>query len=487
MVEALNQTRRLALAGALLLTTALVSACKSGPEFTPPAPPAATAGYGTEGAARALLAQGPQAGWWRAFGSADLNALVERALAHNQSLAASNATLESARGHIAAVAGRSLPQVDGSVRAEREEVNLAAFGFDPAGFGGVSAGNPLFNLYSVGGGISYDLDLFGRNARTLEAVRAEAEEQAHKTEAAHLTIAARVVMQVLTIGAIRDRIAASQALVAEGERNVSLTEARRKAGSGTLVEVLAAQSLHAAEKGELPALDQQLAEARNMLAVLLGISPAELGATDYSLGQLTLPAKVPVALPSALVHQRPDILAAEARLHAAVAGIGIATANLYPDVTLGGSYSQSANGLGSLLSDRFRGFDLFAGVTAPIFHGGTLKANQRRAEAEARAAAAAYQQTVLEAFGQTANLLAAMSNDSRSLAAAQESASIAERSLDLSRKSFSVGNSGVLQVLEASRAHQRARLALLDAQTRQYLNVARLYVATAGGWTGARP
>ena len=467
----------------LLMATSLLAACKSGPDFAPPAPPAASAGYGST-SAKVLLAQGPQAGWWQAFGSPELDALVARALANNQSLAAANATLDAARANIAAIAGRRLPQVDANARIEREQVNLSAFGFDPSTFGGQPIANPLFNLYTVGGGISYDLDLFGRNARSLEQARASAEAQLYQTQAAHLTIAGRVVMQVLTIAAIRDRIATTQALVAEDERNVSLTEARRKAGSGTLVEVLAAQSIHAAEQGELPALDQQLTEARNMLATLIGITPAELGETPFTLASLKLPAQVPVALPSALVHQRPDILTAEARLHAATAAVGVATASLYPDITLGGSYAQSANGLGSLLSSRFQGFDLFAGATAPIFHGGTLKAKKRGAEAEARAAAATYRQTVLEAFAQVGNLLSALDNDRKSLAAAQDSAQLASRSLDLSRKSFKVGNSGVLQVLEASRTNQRAKLTLQDAQTRQFVNVARLYVATAGGWTG---
>lgn len=478
-------TFRWLVASALAATS--LSGCTSGPNFAPPAPPSATAGYGSTGAGHARFAAigtaAPPVAWWQAFGSPELNALVERALAQNESLAASTATLEAAQARMAAVAGTRLPQIHANARIQRQEANLAAFGFDPAAFGGGVMGNPLFNLYSVGGGISYDLDLFGGKARKREGVAAQTEAQAQQTAAARLTIAGRVVTQVLTIAAIRDRKATAEALVAEGERNVALTEARRKAGSGTLVEVLSAQSQHAAEKGELPALDQQLAEARTMLATLIGLSPAELGATDFSLARLILPTQVPVALPSALVRQRPDILAAEARLHAATASIGVATANLYPDITLGGSYAQSSSQIDSLLATRFRGFDLFAGLSAPIFQGGTLKAQKREAEAQTRAAAASYRQTVLEAFGQVANLLSAMGNDDRALAAAQDSARLAERSLDLSRKSFKVGNSGVLQVLEASRAQHRARLALVDAQGRQFVNVARLYVATAGGWS----
>ena len=461
----------------------LLDACSVGPNFVAPAAPAPTSGYAGTDSRRADLGNGPAGRWWEGFGSRELDALVERALVGNQTLAQSDATLEQARQQILAVAGRRAPQIDANTRVEREEVNLSAFGFNPAAFGGgVSISNPTFNLYTVGGGVSYDLDLFHRAARSLEQARAEGEATRQQATAAHLTIAGRVATQVLTIAMIRDHIAAMHALVEDSNRNVGLTQLRQRLGSGTLVDVLTAQAQYAEDRSELPALDQELAAARNMLAILIGVSPAELGPTDFALAQFTLPAKVPVALPSALVRQRPDILTAEARLHAATAAVGVATADLYPDLTLGATYAQAANSIGSLLADRFRGFDIFAGLTAPIFHGGTLKAQKRGAEANARAAAASYRETVLEAFQQVSDLLSAIATDQQTLAATRESATISAHSLSLSRRSFQIGNSGVLQVLTANQIHQRAELALIDAQGRQFLNIARLYVATAGGW-----
>lgn len=464
-----------------LLPVLLASACTAvGPNFTAPAP-AEQAGYGAVGNARVALGQGPELAWWKAFGSPELDGLLARAIAGNHSLEASRATLEKARQRIAATAGRQLPQVDANARASYEKVNLAAFGFD--GLGGSSTiRNPEFDLYSVGGGVSYDLDLFGRNRRALEQAAAQAEAQQRATEAAHLVIAGRVVAQVLAIAALNDRIATERQLLTEDERNVSLTQARQRAGSGTMVEVLSAQGQLAGDRASLPALEQQVVAGRAMLATLLGISLAELGATEFTLDQFLLPTQVPVAFPSALIRKRPDILEAEARLHAAVAGVGMATADLYPDVTLGASLTQSTSEPQRITSRKFNAFDIFAGMTAPIFHGGTLKANKRGAEAEARASAASYQQVVVEAFGQVSTLLSAIEADGRELAVRQDSAEIANRSLYLSRRSFQVGNSGILQVLDSSRTYQRARLALLEAKTRQYQNVARLYVATAGGW-----
>jgi NodT family efflux transporter outer membrane factor (OMF) lipoprotein len=465
-----------------LLTALLLAACTTvGPDFERPAAPPPQAGYGAPESATVALGAGPDAEWWKAFANPELDALVARAVAGNNSLAASRATLERARERIAAVRGRTLPQVDASARAERERINLSAFGF--SGLGGDSQiDNPTFNLFSLGGGVSYDLDLFGGNRRALEQASAEAEAQARATQAAHLVIAGRVVQQVLALAALNDTLLTERALLEEDDRNVRLTQARQDAGAGTLVEVLTAQSQVAGDRGDLPSLEQRVAEGRGMLAVLLGISPAELGATDFRLAQFTLPASVPVALPSALVHKRPDILEAEARLHSAMAEVGIATAALYPDITLGGSLTQSAAHPGDLTSSKFNAFDIFAGLSAPIFHGGTLKAEKRGAEAGARAAMADYRQVVTEAFGQVSGLLFALDSDDRELTERRSAASIAERSLYLSRRSFQVGNSGVLQVLDASRASQRAQLALVDVRARQYQNVARLLVATAGGW-----
>lgn len=464
-----------------LVPLLLAAGCTTvGPNFAPPAGPSGQAGYADDGGKGAALGEGPDGQWWKAFGSPRLDDYVARALAGNHSLAASRATLEKARQRIAAVAGRKLPQVDAQARAEHERVNLAAFGFD--GFGGASISNPEFDLYSIGGGVSYDLDLFGKNRRALEQASAQADAQARATEAAHLVIAGRVVAQVLAIAALNDRIATERMLLSEDERNVSLTQARQTAGAGTLVEVLSAKGQLADDRAGLPELEQELAEGRTMLAVLLGISPAELGPTDFGLNDFILPASVPVALPSALVHKRPDILEAEARLHAAVAAVGVATADLYPDITLGASLTQGSPDVGRIASDKFNAFDIFAGLAAPIFHGGTLKANKRGAEAEAHAAAEQYQQVVTEAFGQVSGLLSALESDSRALSARHETAEIADRSLYLSRRSFQVGNSGILQVLDASRSYQRAQLGLLETRTRQYQNVARLYVATAGGW-----
>ncbi|QJU60092.1 efflux transporter outer membrane subunit [Sphingomonas sp. AP4-R1] len=477
----------------LFLCMSALAGCTVGPNFErpaapstqtylPPAEQAATA----PGQPTVSVGEGPRQGWWRAFGSPDLDRLVDQALTHNRSLAASDATLSASRAEMRAVAGRALPQVDATARVDQQQVNLAAFGFAPSPSLGL-AGNPNFELYSVGGGISYDLDLFGGTRRQIEQAAAQSEAQRRRTEAAHLTLAGQVVGQVLGIAAIRARIAVQQSILDEDRRNLDLTRKRHEGGEGTLVEVLNAQSQFTADQAISPGLDQQLAEARHLLAILVGVTPADLGPTDFDLAALTLPTDVPVTLPSELVHKRPDILQSEAELHAATAAIGVATAKLYPDITLGATLTQASPSIDNAFKNAFRGYDIFAGLAAPIFHGGTLKAERAAAIERAHAADATYQQTVLSAFGQVADLLSALQTNARAVERQSEAEAVARRSLQLSRRSFEVGNSGLLQVLDSERLYQRASADLVTARSIQLLNVARLYVATAGGWITPSP
>jgi len=252
----------------LLVATTALAGCTVGPNFTRPAAPSTSTylspaeGQGQNtGAPVANLGNGPALRWWTAFGSPELDALVERAMANNRSLAASNATLAAARDELRAVTGRRLPQIDANARVDQQQVNLAGFGF--SGNSPLTAGgNPEFHLYSVGGGISYDLDLFGGLRRQVEQSAAQAEAQQRQAEAAHLSIAGQVVNQVLTVAALRAQIATANALLGEDLRNVDLTQKRRQGGEGTLVEVLNAQSQYAADRGDLPQLEQQLAALR---------------------------------------------------------------------------------------------------------------------------------------------------------------------------------------------------------------------------------
>jgi NodT family efflux transporter outer membrane factor (OMF) lipoprotein len=224
---------------------------------------------------------------------------------------------------------------------------------------------------------------------------------------------------------------------------------------------------------------------KHALAVLVGRAPGDWSPPDFDLNALTLPDRLPVSLPSELVHQRPDILAAESQLHAASAQIGIATARLYPSITLSAGVSDAALIPGQLFSPSGLAWSVAAGLTQPIFDGGMRQAERRAALASFRASAADYQQTVLQAFGQVADILQALTHDAQLLAAQRRALDTASESVRLQRINYGRGGTGILDLLDAQRQYQQALLGYVRVEAQRYQDTTQLLVAMGGGWWGA--
>ena len=257
-------------------------------------------------------------------------------------------------------------------------------------------------------------------------------------------------------------------------------------GSVAHEDVVSAQSQIANDMTLLPPLRQELAMARHALSVVLGRAPAnELPVVD--LAQITLPLRVPVSLPSELAHRRPDILAAEARLHAATSAVGIAQSNLYPKIELTASVGQQSLKADRLFDSTNNAWSIIGNFTAPIFDGGTLRAEKRAAVDAMHASAATYEQTVLEAFAQVADLLEGLDHDAEQLDAQDHAQQAAQSSLELARISYKEGNAGVLQVLDAERSYQQARLGYVRAVAQRYLDTVQLFLALGGTSPSASP
>jgi len=228
----------------------------------------------------------------------------------------------------------------------------------------------------------------------------------------------------------------------------------------------------------LPPLAQQRDVARHALSILVGKSPGDWVAPDFDLSDFVLPENVPVSLPSELARDRPDILEAEAQLHAASAAIGVATADMYPHLQLSASLTQAGPGIGTL-------WGVAAGLTGPIFEGGTLKANRRGSIDGYKASFADYKQTVIKSLGQVADVLQAINHDSEEYAAQERALSAAESSLKLNRQGYKVGEIGVLDVLDAERGYERALIGQIQATTARHLDTVQLSVALGGNSNGA--
>jgi NodT family efflux transporter outer membrane factor (OMF) lipoprotein len=468
-----------------LLAASSLSACATvGPDFKAPDAPQTTSMVGageTAPAAARLDATTANAGpWWTALNSPELDAVIRQALKDSPTLAEADATLAQASSALAQARGVAGPQVTGNAGIARERANLQAFGF--TGFGDIKLSNPTFSLYSVGGAVSYDLDLWGGNKRRIEGATARAEAQGRRAEAAYLSLTANVALQAATIATLRAQIASVEQMVVDDEANIELVrKANALGGSTSLAKVSAAGQLEE-DRARLPALQGELAAARHALAVLVGKAPADWSAPAFDLTTMKLGAPVPVALPSALVRKRPDILAAEAELHAATADIGVATADLYPNIKLSASLTQGSLKPGDLFSYDASGWDLGAGLTAPLFDGGALKARRQQAREAARAANARYQQTVLTAFGQVADALSALSADETALAAYGRAEQQAGERLRLARVAFDKGGGTLLEVVDAQRTLNATRSTRARADGQRLVDAIRLFAATGADW-----
>ena len=477
---------------AALVSLPLLGGCAVGPNFHRPRAPSASA-YRPPGesrpvgtAAAAAQRRAPAAGryaqrivlgapavpdWWTLFRSPRLDELIRRAIADNLDLAAAKATLAQARELVAAQSGQLYPQVGLQASTGRQKYGAQFLG---------TFAVPPFTYEAVGASVRYVLDYDGAIARSIE--EQEALEQYERSElgAARLTLTGDVASEAVIIAATRGEIQAAAELLSEDRNNLSLVQTAFANGSVSKLDVLTAQSQLAGDQALLPPLYQRLAAARHALAVLLGRTPAEWSQPDIGLADLRLPRQLPVSVPSQLVRRRPDILAAEAQLHAATAAVGVATANVYPQITLTGTLGQQALRPAKLFNASSTAWSLIAGLTQPLFDGGTLRAERRAALDALQASAARYQQVVLESFGQVADLLDALDHDAQLVAAQAAARDTSEASLQLARQSYQAGNSGVLQVLDAERERQRAQLGFLEAQSRQYLDTIQLLLAVGG-------
>lgn len=463
------------------LAALLLSSCAAvGPNFTPP-PATSASGFAMKGdAAPASVsvsdAAVPAAGWWHNLGSADLDRVIGQALSDSPTLAQADATLAAAQQNAVAVSGQQGPQGTLNASVSRQRINLAAFGF-------TEFPNPTVSLYSVGGTVSYDLDLFGGRRRASESARAKAEAQGYRAGAAYLTLTGQVAMQAVQIAALRAQIAATHAVIADDRTNLDLARKAQAAGGEAPSAQVNVQAQLAEDQADLPALNSALAQARHALAVLVGHAPADWTAPDFDLADLKAPASIPIELPSQLARRRPDILAAEADLHAATADIGVRQAKLYPDISLNAGLTQTALTPEKIVDYGFSGWNIGPSFSLPVLGRGSLKAEQKAAEAEARVSFARYQLTVLTAFGQVADALQGLADDNDALKAQSQAQSLAQKNLDNAHFAYTHGGTTLLDVTDAQRGLNRVRLAYAQAQGRRLADVVRLYMATGADWT----
>ncbi len=481
---------------ALFGGVSVLTGCAVGPDYRRPAPPDVKSYTAHTLPARTAAAAGPggsaqsfvvgrkvEGAWWSLFRSPELDRLISVALAHNPSLVAAQNTLLAAQDQVRVGEGAFFPSLSGSVNAARELQPFQSAGLTTTtGKVTGSTSNSPFSLLNAGVSVSYAPDVFGGVRRQVEGLEAAAQEQRFALEAAYLALTANVVTAAVTDASLRAQIVATKGIVAAERNELQILQRQVTLGGAAESSVMTQQALLAQTLATLPPLENQLAQTRNQLAAYEGAYPADFHDPDFNLAQLHLPHRLPVSLPSELVRQRPDIREAAAVLHQDTAAVGVATANMLPQITLSGSVGHEALTAASLFTPETLLWNLAAGVVQPLFEGGSLFYQRRAAIATMRAAAATYQDTVILAFQNVSDVLVSLTNDARALQADRAAETATRESLDVAEAQYRAGAVPYTTVLTAEQSYEKSVIIRIQATAQRYADTAALFQALGGGW-----
>jgi NodT family efflux transporter outer membrane factor (OMF) lipoprotein len=467
---------------------AILAGCSVGPDFRKPDAPAVS-GYtaaplsdpaGTPGVVAGdsqnfVEAADVSGDWWTQFRSPALNALIEQSLKNNPDLKVAEATLRQAHESAAAQNGAFYPQVSAQFAASHQK--------QPMTLAPVPDNNSFqYDLFTPELAISYAPDIWGLNHRTAESFEAQADAARYQMLAIYTTLVNNVIATAVEEAATRAQIDSTNRMIAAEKKSLDILQYQKNKGYASGMDLAAQASALATTEATLPPLIKQEAQLHDRLAVLIGKFPAEAPPETLKLSDLSLPADLPVSLPAALVSQRPDVMQAESNLHAASAQIGIAVANRLPNLTLSGNAGSTALALNQIFQPGTEFWTVAAGLTAPIFDGGTLRHQERAARAAFDASAAQYRSTLLGAFQNVADTLVALQQDAAAVKAASAADIAAKTTLEIAERQLRDGYANTLGLLSAQQAYQEAEITLFAAQSTRFADTAALFQALGGGW-----
>jgi NodT family efflux transporter outer membrane factor (OMF) lipoprotein len=471
-----------------LLASLLFAGCAVGPNFKKPAAPNVAGYLPTQpstttnipnisaGEAQEFVQSRDIPGdWWTLFHSAALNDLIERALRANPDLKASQAALVVARENMLAQRGAYYPTVSMGFTASRQKTSAL--------IAPVPNANVFnFSLYTPQVSVSFVPDVFGLNRRTVESLKAQEQQARFALAATHITLSSNVAAAAIQEASLRGQIDATRQLIANNTAMLQILREQYAQGYVAQLDVAAQESQLAQVTATLPPLLRQLAQQRDLLAALSGGFPSEELPAEFEFSSFQLPQELPMSLPSQLVQQRPDVLQAEENVRAASAQVGIAIASRLPSFNLTADAGSMALAFGQIFGAGTGFWDLAAGVTQPVFEGGTLRHRQRAAEAALTQAQEQYRGVLLTAFQNVADTLNALQQDGEALKAAAAAQQAANITLTQTKSQFEAGYTSYLALLSAEQAYQQAAITLVQAQSNRFTDTAALFQALGGGW-----
>lgn len=475
---------------AFTATVLSLSSCAVGPDFHAPAAPKtehytnpktptktiATPGAGNAGQTQTLVLQQQIAGnWWYLFESTQVNDLVNEGLAKSPTLTSAKATLTEAQDTMQAQIGNLLfPSVDFTADAERLRTSSISLGG--------SQTNKIFNLYNTALPVTYNLDIWGEYRREIENLRAQVDYTYDELLAAYLSLSSNIVSTSVAIASLNDQIVATNALIADQQSMLTLMEQQYRLGAIAYSDVLTQQTTLAQTEATLPPLEQAVAQSNHSLAVLLGQLTSDQPPLKLSLANLKLPTQLPLSLPADLIKQRPDIQSSQALLHEASANIGVATANMLPSIQLTGNFGYISTSLNDFFSKQNNVWSIGGNLMQPVFHGGELWYQRKAAIAAFDAAAANYQQTVLQSFQNVADALSDIEQDAVLFNREYNAYQSAAQDLNIVQKQYKLGGVDYQTVLTAQEKYQQTNLSFIKAKAARFADTISLYQALGGGW-----
>lgn len=465
----------------------LVAGCTVGPDYQRPASPVPV-GF-AEASAQAAATDADLASWWSGFGDPELDKLVSRAITQNFDVETAAARIREARAREIVAGAAALPEADAQASASRQRISENAIPIPPgAGGGGGGAGGAFgipgseFDTFRVGFDASWEIDLFGRTRRSVEAAGARTGAAVWNRRDAQVSVAAEVADAYLSLRTAQERIATAKAEAARQERSLRLVGARVRGGLVSGQDLAQQQSQLAYAQSAVLPLEAQAEAQIHALGVLTGEAP-EILIADLSV-PATLPSApaVPAGLPSDLLRRRPDIRAAEQNLHAATAEIGVATADLYPRFSLSALPALVSTSLAKLLEWGSRSYTASANVDWPIFNGGRTHANIAVANAQEQQALIAYRKTILTALQDVEDALSNVDHDRRQIASLDAARGTAARAEDIARARYRGGLVAYSDVLQAQASLISLETQLAQARGTLSRDTVALFKALGGGW-----
>lgn len=467
---------------------AIAAGCMVGPNYQSPAttmpaayreaitgPTTRSTGSGQVSPACVAVNAPAEIRWWRQLGDPELTKLVQTSVKANYGVAVAEARLREARAGRQMAQAVLYPQISVGASALRYRLSDSVVSLP-----GLSSQSGLFQ---VGFDAAWAVDLFGGMQRGVEAARANEQASDAERRGVVLMVAAETARAYLELRGTQRELQITQTTLDEQRQTLAVTENKNRNGLASDLEVLRARTEVEATAAQIPPLQQASRQYIHVLSTLLGQEPTALSSElEHPQPIPAVPGKLAVGIPSDLLRRRPDIQGAERQLAASTAGVGLATAQLFPQAVLGGAGGLSSRSSGELFNGNSNYYVGGPFVNWTVFDGGLRKSNVELSEARVDAAKAAYEETVLRAFREVESSLVAVDRAQEQVTALKRLSASARESAAIARRDYERGILDQLTVLDAQRQSNRADLALAQSEVQLIVNTVTLYKALGGGW-----